>query len=621
MSIVKTAGGNANQKTENAKAEQVKQTKDTRSQGRSGEKQHTRGQGLGSIYSGIQRDFKRSQMGEVVSEFTRVVDEMVKDGSGHHRKVTVLPLDGSTHSMHYSAVALVSETVVNNNKVAAAYTMILESSNNRPAPRIEQIGRTPNVEVLITAMDAWDQTTWDKVQTAVSNLVGHENILNAGATTVPATLDPKEAERVYSIVWAANEALYNILETTYPDQFEHLNLATYVSPTDRIVVNAEFNTGDEVSIVGTPVRSDFKLRMATTEVGSDDNIYHDWQHRNNRELLDISGFVNPIYIGPQAPEFNQQQAPTQTMLAQLVLTQIAPRDMPFTPEAFFLGVATATLLGDHYTWANQFRNYGKNDMHDIGAVGLRSTLETPQFIDTSTNNFGDEDLNDLIRATFNNDFVLAIDCEDTGPDSWITANLVDAAHGDQGAEEWCFDVLDRLTDGHFSQYHDGSPLFESLEDRIHVGEYRDENNELRDLRDLDVMAILNATADSDPAVAEQWEMTFNDESTPIELRLAIRLDIIRSLLGERKVNIRGFAERIIVTNSTINAMISAVEAAGLAVDSNGLNPIYGTKHRVGNTTMSRYAGSANAHSLVRQRSAGRSLNGRRAFGNGQRVRY
>lgn len=568
--------------------------------------------GLGSVYTRIQRSMKRNQIGEITSKFTEVVDETISQASGN-LKYRVLPVDGTTHSMHYSVLTLVAEGAIGGKTVGAMYTLILEGSNNRPAPAIETIGRINNVEIPITAMDAWDVNTFNKTLEVVVLAIGHDNVLNAGACVVPSDIDVLDKARINEIVWNANEALYSAFETSYPEAFDHLNITDYIDQTERVALNTEFNNGNVENVVGLPQRSDIHMRVSVSDIGETGNVYTDWNHNSNRELLEVCGFVNAVFTGI-APQQPGQPVITQTMLPQIVLTKIGAIDMPQTPETYLLGLSLAALLGDEYQWAQQFMGWGQAGIHDIGGVGLRLPVETPQVIDTASNTFGEKEMYDLVATVFQPNPVFSLDCEDTGPDSWLTGIFVEAANGNPAATQYIVDAANRLTNGNFSSYWGGGAVVETTGTRVHVGTYRDAaSGELRDLRDMDSLAMLNLLGHTDMEAVEAFEDTFNNLGLPVELRLAQRLDILRQQLGSSNVNVRGMAERLVITSEFLNALVSACGDAGLLVDQNGLRPIYGNKQQTGNTYLAQYSVHGNAGGLVRQRHAGRNLGGRRPY--------
>jgi hypothetical protein len=566
--------------------------------------------------SRVQRSMKRNQVGEAVAEFTAAMGKLISD-SPQEFDFKVVPMDGSTYSLHYSIVVLLATTKIGSKAVCAAYALILEGSNIRPAAAPQQVGRSGSIEVILTAMDAWEEGTFNKIIDAATAATGIEEVISAGACVVPASVDYKDEHRVHQIVWNANEAIHSTLETQYPESFPHISISEYIAPTDRINVSAEFNLGNAEQVTGIPVRSDINFRMSVSGSNGDNNVFTDWQHRGTRELMELSAFVNPVFTGVAAPAAYGQPQPTQMFIPQVVVTQVQANDMPFTPETFFLALSTIALLGDNFQWAQQFTNFGRGDMHDIGGIGLRvqqvlNPREQPVPLETNTNAFGEQQLSDLVREFFEPHPVFCIDAEDAGPDSWMTGIMVEAANGNQVANNWIIAAIDRLTDNNFSRFYDGGPLFENVGVRIHLGTFK-QDGQVRDLRELDSTAWLNLIGHTDMGLVEEWEATFNNEGIPQELRLAQRMDMLRAQLGETNVHVHGMADRLVISNSLLSALVDSVVAAGLVIDQQGLRPFYGDSHQIGNQSLrGRNFGGTGAN-MVRARNNQRSVAGRTQF--------
>jgi len=563
-------------------------------------------EGMGALGERIQRSMKRNQMGEALAEYQRAVDKIFSDLMAQTgAEFKVLPLDASRHSLHYSAVMLVGVMNIGGQSIASTYTMILEGSASDPRPVIAQVYGQP-VESIRTAMDAWDELTWQKVQSVVAQQYGDGvNIMNAGAMVVPAEVEAKDEERVWQIVWAAQEAVLSNLESAFPQDFAHFNLAEMFDPSrDRMNASFTYNGDDGESVTGLPVRSDITLVMAASERNSSgrDDV-SSFQHQTSRDLMEVNSYVDLVYAPSNQVPAPGQQPPTQTFVPRVVLTKVTALDAPFTPETFLLALATSCLLGESYNWASQFANFSAEEVHDIGGVGYR--MKNPAdanaasaAIDTKTNSFGTNELFDLVQHTCWKDPAFSIDCEDVGPESWLTGALVDAAHNNAQAMDFIVQAANNLTNGQFSQVWQGGSITASENNKVHLGTYVDAQGQIRDLREIDSLAILNHFGHNDMTAVNLWESTFNDMQAPIELRLEKRLQMIRQLAG--KLKIRGFAERVTFVPEFLDALVQSVVRAGLAVDQDGLQSLYGQNVQVGNNFLQNYAAHTGANGMMNQ---------------------
>lgn len=561
--------------------------------------------GMGSLGDRIQRPMKRNQMGEVLAEMGRAVDRIFGDEMATFgTEFKVLPLDAGRHGLHYSAVMLVGLMTIGGRKVASTYTMILEASASQPRPTVAQMYGQP-VEIVLTAMDAWDEATWGKVQSVVKQTYGDGvDVMNAGAMVVPQDIDVKDDERVWQIVWAAQEAVLSTMESSFPDEFPHFNLAEiFDASRDRMNASFTYNGPDGESVTGLPVRSDITLVMSSAERGAQqNNNLSSFQHQTGKDLLEVNSYVDLVYAPTNQAPAPGQQPPSQIFVPRVVVTKIAALDAPYTPEMFLLGLATNILIGDNYAWASQFANFAQEEIHDIGGVGYRlSNPSDPkasaQPVDTKTNTFGQNELFDLIQHTCWKDPAFSMDCEDVGPESWLTGALVDSAHGNPNSSNFLVAAASTLTNGHFGQLWQGGNIVVTENNRVHLGTYVDAQGQTKDIREIDSLAVLNHFGHNDMNAVNAWESTFNDMQAPIELRLEKRLQMIRNLAGGN-LKIRGFAERVTFTPEFIETLVTAVVRAGLMVDQDGLQSMYGQNFQVGNSFLNQYAAHTGVGSMV-----------------------
>lgn len=550
--------------------------------------EHNTPRGAGIAQLGrIGRATRRSDMSEVLALYMEALNEKIK-GFSSEMGFQIIPLAGQHHNLHYSACVVVADTTIAGGRTACAYTLILEGSATQPKPEYVNM-HNRQVEVLRTPMDAWDELTWSKVQDVVIDKFGDVNVLNAGSTVVPEKADPKDGERMHQILWGAQEAIYGALEIAYPDFTTHFNIGEFFDRrSDRIVAQFAYNANDGESITGAPVRSDITLKISATDRNTQNqNMYSAFQHQSTKDLVEVNSYVDLVYAPQNALPAPGQPIPTEVMQPRLVITKINPIDAPYTPEIFLLGLATSQLLGENYAWASQYSNFAQEEVHDIGGMGYRmknpsDPTAAPVAIDTKTNTFGKDQMFDLIRTACYRYPLYSIDCEDAGPDSWLTGALVEAAHGNRASAQAMIDAADRLTNGLFSKYWQGGDIAVSESNRIHLGTYVDATGQLRDLREIDNLAILNLFGANDINTCNLWENTFNDVNTPIEIRQEDRLNIVKQVTTNQ-LKITGSAERVTFTPVFLDALVDACMEAGLLVDEDGLQPLFGTNFQVGNT--------------------------------------
>ena len=571
--------------------------------------------GLGGAIGSMNRPMGR-RVGDLLNTFIKDATEALgQSDKSHGGSWGVIPLDAGRFNLHYSAAVLYGVFEVSGKELITVQTMLLEASNSDPRPENIQINGQ-NVEVLRTAMDAWDMMTWTDVLTLVKEHGGGENdIVNAGAMVIPNDLDLKDLDNVFNVISAAQNACFSVIEGEYPDLFQQVSIAAdFDREREHMTAAFTYNGMDAVGVTNLPVRSDISMRLSLNDRNASSRELSTFQHQGSIQIIDISGFVDLVYVTPPMPQVGQQPM-TQHYMPRFVITNAQGLDAPMTPELFFLGLATTCFIGDNDGWAGQFANFNQEEIHDIGSIGYRmknplDPTASAQRIDTKSTTFGDQELYDLINQTCHKQPVFSIDCEDVGPDSWFTSTLVSEANGNRDAHDSIVSVIDTLTGGAFSNiFPAGMAIMASESSRVHIGTYVDEAGTIRDLREIDYLAMLGYLGHNDLNSVLAWEATYNDTAMPIELRLERRLQLLREVV-RGGLRIRGFAERLNFTPEFIHALIESVIAAGLSVNQDGLRTMYGNNTQAGNTVVSQYAmQQSNTSGMVNVIGAGNAFGG------------
>src|SRR5690606_27028199 len=124
--------------------------------------------------------------------------------------------------------------------------------------------------------------------------------------------------------------------------------------------------------------------------------------------------------------------------------------------------------------------------------------------------------------------------------------------------------------------------------RIHLGYYTNADGEMRDIRDIDYLALLNMIGGKDIRTVEEVMDTFDRTDIPVEIRLDRRYRILKEVLGDSMV-IKGYATRITFDAKFIEALIAACESAGINVRSGNIAQEFGGLGVRGNLNAATYA--------------------------------
>lgn len=570
---------------------------------------------MGNIGQVLNASFRRGATADQSSSFKENIDDLLKKDSIPDMDFRVLVVDGGKWGMHYSALVFCGAKKIEGQTVIGVMTGILEGSNNPPPP-IQRNFAGNQINIPLTPMAAWDGQTWENVSYVVSEHFGSGvSIYNAGGEVIPADVDSKDTRRLIELIANAEHAIRSVMENKFPHNFGHFSITDIFNPAkDRLQTRFSFNEPDVEDMTGNPLRSDTTMRLVSTkrfpnQSGQD---FSSFQHQSSKQIAELSGYIDLLYSpeNPQPNQYNwgmpqQQQHSNLLFLPQMVITGVQPLDLRLTPEMFLLAIATSQLLVTNYGWANQFTNTA-DPVHNVGALGYRMPNPNDpnkggEAIPTQSSDFTTESVFELVRSVCKPTPAFSIDCEDAGANSWMTSMLVGSAYDKPNAIEWVNNAANRLTGNLFSKYwqSNATPVIPKTIDnnRVHLGTYVDQDNVRRDLREIDTLAMLNLIGHTDISEVNHWESTFNDMSTPVEVRHQQRQQIMDSILGSR-IRLRGFAERITFMPDFLQALVAACQEAGLTVDPDGLQTSFGSNGHAGNTILAQYVSSANPQGLM-----------------------
>lgn len=539
---------------------------------------------------------------EVLNILTQTGNDIIKKNSSgaDSGKWMIIPIDAAAYRLHYSLAVMCGQFDFGGKKVIVTGTMILAGSNKMPTAESINYGGQP-VEVIRTPGDAWDARTLQDVQEAVSRQYGAGiEIINSGAVVIPDTADVGDTGTVLRFLSAIQSNAYAVLESDaeFAEFFpEPIDVSTIDPQKNRMVATVNYNGPDYIDAIGQPNRSDISLALQLAERGRyQATQLSGFQHQAQLALLAAHGYVELVFSPPPAPQPGQMPD-ERHYYPRFVMTGVESLGAPITPEMYLLAIASARLISTDCAWFPVFKNYG-DPMHDIGSIGYRikqnpqDPNEVGKRIETSSNAFGDNELMGLIRRYIHPEVAFSIDDSDVGLESWLTSIFRQAAKGNREAAEYVIQSADNLTGGRFRRLFDGSaPVVMNDNNRVHLGTFTDKDGRTRDLREIDYLTILGQHGGKDLHAVQEWESTYNDGNAPIEMRLNTRMAYLREMSGNLRIT--GFAERLTFSQVFMSALTQAVTEAGLAIEADGLQTMYGQNIQVGNTAIAGQAVGGN----------------------------
>lgn len=534
---------------------------------------------LQALYgNAIQLDIGSGILNSYLEYFRTTYQEKKKNGTANIT-AEFIGLPQETLQLPYSGIAVCYIHAAG----VTVHTLLLEDDGPLPDPRTFTINTHETVEVPTTPADTYNESYYQTVLAQVQQRFGNVQIFDGGMQVIYRTIDLEDVNQVNRILTAATNAAVGAtsLRTAGGDIAEGRTLANTLT-SNGIKLHASVNTSPErlVSSNGLPVRRDIVVKSVATVPGQTQNNLRGTRG-NGFRFAELSAFATLEYVVPEMPQYNPYQPyqqpmviPTQRYVPRIVITSIDSDGIQTLPSVL-LGISTVTVIQEGYLWTEPFRpqkGRGKNeiDIRDIGAIGYDikelNTDDKPGMINTKSNDFTNADFYQLMAATVHRSPMYSIDIEEAGPLSWLTGVFSAAAANNPDAIRAIIDACNSLTNNIFGRYFEGGTILQSDENRVFLGTYRPHNDttgELRDIRDLDYLAVLNICGE-DPRIVEDFEKTQRATSgLPLVVRMAELQGILEQIMGA-SLTIKGYANRFTFHHSFIEALAKSTREAKIA---------------------------------------------------------
>lgn len=511
--------------------------------------------------------------------------------------------DRDTNRVGLPSILVMKTTKKGGNVYVIVRTLLLDTEGVRLKPKVLTLSNNERIEIPTRPQDVFNDTYWSRLKDFIIRTTGIQTltVLDAGPLLIPADFDFKDELAVRRILITSvnrcDDVIMRILGET------PFNVASVKGSEEYLSARIDFSGVPQLDVVGHPIRSDIVITMsrASTKGQVTDDFYE-----AENTLNSVSGFINLEYTPPmpqQQLQWGNQPLPTQLFTPTFIMTDVRNADwiQANTIELYLLAISNAYRLTAGTQWARTFLpSVGlKNDPKDIGALGYLT--QRGEKIKTKGDNFTDSDFVELMTTLVKPNPTFLIDANPVGPNSSIEGAFIVAAtngHADQTkAAESIIRGANNLTRNIFGKYFDATkfPVVIPYVD-VHLGYYLDEHNDKRDIRDNDVLAVLNATGGN---VQEfmNWYRTMCDVNTPSELRLKTRESMERLYLGTNLV-ITGRAPRLMLTPQFVEALDRSTVEAGVNVTMENLSTVFGAQRFVGNQIVGQYAVSGSAQVMA-----------------------
>lgn len=172
---------------------------------------------------------------------------------------------------------------------------------------------------------------------------------------------------------------------------------------------------------------------------------------------------------------------------------------------------------------------------------------------------------EILSAMVEPGFVISIDVDNAGDDTWKHDVFVGAANGSSKAHQTLMDASEMLTGGKFRESFRGSTqAVINEQDIIHHGRYKDQQGVSQDLREIDYLTVRTLAGAHMDDLPGNWLATHSALDIPASLRVAKRDIIDTSLLGAGVfVNAQG--PRITFTADYLSALLESMVCVGFQI--------------------------------------------------------
>lgn len=495
----------------------------------------------------------------------------------HQNYWDLLIFDGSQHQATASALLFARRDPANH--TATVYAFLIQDANTQlPDKQHNTFFNGQQITINLPQLTEELITADDYIATRIVNYVAKtyanrdvSEVFFAGGRVLQKELEPTNKQQIARCLFYANYATQTFLADLAGVQSE-LSLAAKRND-ESIRIKVDFNAGLVADAVGRPERSDINIRTLVQRNVQGGRVHQSLGQVENKFLSSVSAFLtfahNPQQT-PVMPQYYGQPVLHQSWLPSIVITSLDNQFDRASLSTQLLALASSAVMTRTNFLMEALRpNYAitqpGEDPRDIGNLTTIENYPGEQlgFTDTKSKDFN---LGDFIQRHLQPSLKFYLDVEEAGDLTYIQRPFIEAAGAgvdskvQQQANAMILEAAQILTAGHFAEewkQHNGEQFFYSEVGRIELGDWVDQQGNVRDLREIDT---LSAIVRMGPEKANEFIDSFNFSIYPDEM---LRFNIRRELYDAyfTGYTIRGFARRLTVNPNFLQALLRAVEKA------------------------------------------------------------
>lgn len=529
--------------------------------------------------------FGGSGRGESDAEVTKVqlvVKEILdadQEGQATKKDQYNLVSVSSKRTGNFGSLALCTHRAGTGKTMIFVATMLVEKSRSTPLDMV-QIPGLPSqqpIEMFVGAADVFNPAYFQHIIDEVRQAYGLPDavVINAGYQVIY-DLTSVAVDDLRPMVKEAKSSIDHSIDLMNRDR-AIFNVAEVVKNPSLRVRSRYSLDQRKTEPSGLPVRADLRTELV---VSQNNTAKGPIGNQTEVRLCETAAYVDLIYT-PQPTSYgynapNPYVPPQPSYIPRIVITNFAV-DLPYSAlEFMLLGVAQMVSLARNRSygvvWRNQFGQSG-NHIRNFGAVGLQVPGLTqdgqPAILDVSGNV---QELYSLMDRVLTQQPVFTLEISQGGQGNWATKVFAKAGEGNQDAIAILIQAADNLTNHNFSKIWTAlnnnapQPLITTTDDMSYIG-YYNRDGEYHDIRELDLLALLNTIGLKDPDSVRDYLATFaSPEST--QVRLYKRLRILQRIAKD--VHIKAYSRKFDFGGNFIEALTRAIAACGLVIGNDSI---------------------------------------------------
>ena len=527
--------------------------------------------------------------GDLVTKLMTKTEEEIKVMEQRHKVVRfgVLPIDREVNQVHASAIVLTAYDAELPRLGSVAHVIIIEATAPTEDPYITTIpghagSPTRTISVPVMTSSVWDddfkQTVEEVINVSNSEITASMFVIS-GVTVLPRVFDIDSKEDFAKMIRNVSHSLVTEIATR---RMTSKLVLSKPSAEKYVAATVNYNRHHIKDAVGLPQRSDILITVSENAIRSGNTKQSlNGKLRNKREIGQMAGYIdffwNPVAVTQQQGIFGYNQQPVSTQKyspAFIIRTLKTP--LAGVIEAQLLMLLTAGVVAKNNEWVNsltarwsesrQESNKNRVNFGDTGVLNIEGNLpingqpaasKYGPAINTIEDSFTQEQFLTYIGAIVRPDLQYALDMPILGAESWYMDRFLESAKGNKPQTQVIYNALNEMTKDNFKDCFDklgGGELWLDVAVPYHTGYYWGEKDEMRDLADIDLLAVMNRLGVSDPGVGERWARTWVPNKDNSDLLLDERLSIIQDVLGGKNYVLTGWGARSFINPNVIIAL-------------------------------------------------------------------